>query len=169
MLLRFVPTFAYFSLLVPLVTWAGRTTVLTHKSALHVQNANSQNACVDGSRGGFWAGGNNSTRTSCSWKDEAQIIAESTYELSSPAAPEADNLGSKLGVPQTIDAARSQEILERIASAQTYMDEVVAIDEKYAKVRDLCDNKNANCAFWAVIGEVRTKVDLIVADSDAMK
>jgi hypothetical protein len=43
-------------------------------------------------------------------------------------------------------------ILDRIEKARVYM-EMVAVDDKYEKVRGICKNSHTACAFWAVLGE----------------
>jgi prolyl 4-hydroxylase len=69
-----------------------------------------------------------------------------------------DDLGSDLGVPQVIDhtgivAADSAAIRDRIDRARIYINDVVAVDKTYDKVRDICKNRSELCAFYAVKGQ----------------
>jgi len=100
----------------------------------------------------------NQTTGAC-YEDEngERIISESSYvaEVSSPALA-AKDVEPDLGVKQTVDSARSAEIYKLLEEAQKYMKEEVMVEEKYDKVRDICQNKHESCAFWAVLGEVST-------------
>jgi prolyl 4-hydroxylase len=71
----------------------------------------------------------------------------------------ADDVGSDLGVPQvvpqvTIDIiADSAAIRDRIDRARIYINDVVALNKTYDKVRDICKNTDEVCAFYAVKGQ----------------
>ena len=98
----------------------------------------------------------NQTTGAC-YEDEngERIISEASYvqEVSSPALATKD-VSPDLGVKQIIDSTKSTEIYKLLEQAQKYMVKEVMVDKKYDKVRDICENKNENCAFWAVLGEV---------------
>lgn len=81
------------------------------------------------------------------------VISEASMEVESPATLEADNLGSDMGEPQVVDLYNQDNVLSTIHEARVYMQEIVLVDDKYAKVRDICKNENTQCAFWASIGE----------------
>ena len=90
------------------------------------------------------------------------VTSEASYEVESPAPLEGDNIGSDLGEPQVIDSYNQADIVEVIRQARVYMQEVVHQDPQYDKVRSHCKNDNAQCAFWASIGEcekVRPKAE----------
>jgi len=81
------------------------------------------------------------------------VISEASYEAESPAPLEGDNLGSDMGEPQVIETQNQEDIVKIIFQAREYMQEVVMKDPKYEKVRTICTNDNAQCAFWASVGE----------------
>ena len=81
------------------------------------------------------------------------VISEASYEVESPAPLEGDNIGSDLGEPQVIESYNQADVVEVIRQARLYMQEVVYKDPQYDKVRSHCKNDNAQCAFWASIGE----------------
>jgi hypothetical protein len=84
----------------------------------------------------------------------AACIAESSYEVEAPASLIQDEqIGVDIGEPQVIDGSYTEAILHRIQAARSYLTEVVMVDDKYEKVRDVCVNKHASCTFWAVLGE----------------
>ena len=62
-----------------------------------------------------------------------------------------------MGIPQTIDVNRQQQIHDKIAEARLYMNNVVNMEAKYDDVRDGCKNQHESCAFWAVLGECEKK------------
>lgn len=96
------------------------------------------------------AGARNET---CILTDEEEISEASYSGVTAPAPKEYDEFGSDLGVEQTIDANNAEAILETIEEARRYMAEEVMVDEKYAKTRDICQNKHKDCTFWSVLGE----------------
>jgi prolyl 4-hydroxylase len=72
--------------------------------------------------------------------------------LSSPVAEK--NLGSDLGVPQVIDApVDSAAIRDCIDRARVYMNEIVAVNSTYNKVRSICKNRKDFCALYAIKGQ----------------
>lgn len=79
--------------------------------------------------------------------------SESSYKLTSPATLESDRAGSDLGEPQVIEGTTAEATAQRIQDARTYMAQSVMVEEKYSRVRHLCKNEHAQCAFWATIGE----------------
>jgi hypothetical protein len=86
--------------------------------------------------------------------DSTAASSESSYEVEAPASLTQDEqIGADIGEPQVIDGSYKEAILHRIQAARSYLTEEVMADEKYEKVRDMCVNKHASCAFWAVIGE----------------
>ncbi|CAJ1947715.1 unnamed protein product [Cylindrotheca closterium] len=86
--------------------------------------------------------------------DDSEVISEASYSgVAAPAPKEYDELGSDLGVEQSIDAIRAKECLATIESARKYVANEVMVDEKYAKTRDLCKNQHKDCTFWSVLGE----------------
>lgn len=74
------------------------------------------------------------------------------YQAPTPAR-RLDSVGSEMGVAQTMDTNRAQEISDKIAEARYYMNNEVDIEEKYDGVREGCKNQHESCAFWAVLGE----------------
>ena len=62
--------------------------------------------------------------------------------------------GGELGVAQLLDPLRtgeySAEIAQAIAAATSYRDDVVMTERRYEKVRDICKNTVAHCAYFAV-------------------
>jgi prolyl 4-hydroxylase len=78
--------------------------------------------------------------------------------------PLTEDFGSDLGLPQVIDynvnlkyvpkyMALSRAIRDRIDRARIYMNDVVAVNKTYDKVRDSCKNRDEFCAFYAVNGQ----------------
>jgi prolyl 4-hydroxylase len=66
----------------------------------------------------------------------------------------ADGVGSDLGVPQNIHIiADSAAIRDRIDRARIYINDVVAFNKTYDKVRDICKNRKDNCAWYAAKGQ----------------
>jgi prolyl 4-hydroxylase len=64
--------------------------------------------------------------------------------------------GSDMGVPQvieTINIADSAAIRDRIDRARIYMNDVVAVNKTYDKVRDICYNRYESCTLGAVKGQ----------------
>lgn len=82
------------------------------------------------------------------------VSSESSYEIECPAeqAPD-EHTGADMGEPQVAGMFDGKAVLERIKAARTYLRQQVYLDPKYEKVRELCVNKHASCAFWAVKGE----------------
>lgn len=79
---------------------------------------------------------------------------ESSPELTSPATlSDDDRLGTDMGEAQVVTGANAADIARAIHDGREYMRTVVMVDEKYSEVRDICVNKNAQCAYWASIGE----------------
>jgi prolyl 4-hydroxylase len=110
-----------------------------------------------------WKSFSNRTNETCLLEDSAYTsyeeeeeedtgISESSYKVGAPASRVPDELGSDMGESQTLDAELTSEILDRIAKARVYM-EMVAVNDKYEKVRGICKNSHTSCAFWAVLGE----------------
>jgi prolyl 4-hydroxylase len=85
--------------------------------------------------------------------DEKDIgNSKSSYNVGAPASRVPDELGSDMGESQRLDTELTSEILDRIAKARVYM-EMVAVDDKYEKVRGICKNSHKSCALWAVLGD----------------
>jgi hypothetical protein len=63
------------------------------------------------------------------------------------------SLGSDMGIVQSIDDEYEPEIMQRILDARSYIQNVLATDPKYDKVRDRCFNTHESCTYWAVLGE----------------
>jgi prolyl 4-hydroxylase len=83
-------------------------------------------------------------------------ITASTMVRERIALPVEDVLGTDLGVPQVVVAAHIAEsvaVRDRIDQARIYMNDVVAVDKTYDKVRDICKNKSEFCAIYAVNGQ----------------
>jgi prolyl 4-hydroxylase len=95
----------------------------------------------------------NRTNETCLLKDS--VAASSSYTVGAPASRVPDELGSDMGEPQTLSSELTPEILDRIAKARVYM-EMVAVNDKYDKVRGICKNGHALCARWATLGECKT-------------
>lgn len=91
----------------------------------------------------------NSTSGVC---DDEGSNSYGRYQAPTPAR-RLDSVGSEMGVPQTIDVNREQQIFDKIADARYYMNNVVNVEEKYDDVRKGCKNQHESCAFWAVLGE----------------
>ena len=81
--------------------------------------------------------------------------SESSYhDVKSPATLVDDRtLGSDLGETQVASGDQKAEIYLRIGAARDYIRNEVLVDARYENVRDMCQNKHSNCAFWAVAGE----------------
>jgi hypothetical protein len=88
--------------------------------------------------------------------DQLQIMIEKKLE---PAEPNVD--ATELGVEQLTGTERQAEVEARIANVTNYFETVVKVEPKYAKVVKDCKYRHENCAFWAVIGEVRYGVSMI--------
>lgn len=58
-----------------------------------------------------------------------------------------------MGVEQTMDSKRANQIKERIETAQDYLKNVVSEDPKLRPLLEGCKNQHENCAFWASLGE----------------
>jgi hypothetical protein len=89
-------------------------------------------------------------------EQEEEAVSEASYQASYPATAAADGddpLGSDIGLPQQLDAGHSRGILDVVAEARRYMTDVVAAEDRYSRVRDLCRNEHESCAFWALLGE----------------
>jgi prolyl 4-hydroxylase len=71
--------------------------------------------------------------------------------------PLTEDLGTDLGIPQVIDInadmALSRAIRDQIDQARIYINDVVAVNKTYDKVRDICKNRDKYCAFYAVNGQ----------------
>jgi prolyl 4-hydroxylase len=70
--------------------------------------------------------------------------------------PVTEDLAGDLGVPQVVVAdniADSAAIRDRIDRARIYMNDVVAVNKTYDKVRDICKNQSEFCAIYAVKGQ----------------
>jgi hypothetical protein len=77
-----------------------------------------------------------------------------TPTTSSDKIPVTNDLGSDLGVSQVIDnISDSAAIRDRIDRARIYMNEVVAVNKTYDKVKEMCTNHNERCALGAVKGQ----------------
>ena len=81
--------------------------------------------------------------------EEDQGAEAYSTTVSSPAVRVADVAGSDLGEPQVIDSIVGDEVKALISDARIYINDSVNKLPEYEKVRDLCFNKHANCAFWA--------------------
>jgi prolyl 4-hydroxylase len=92
------------------------------------------------------------TNETCLIDEEDIGISESSNKVGAPASRVPDELGSDMGKSQRLDTEFASEILDRIAKARVYM-EMVAIDDKYDKVRGICKNSHPMCALWAVLGD----------------
>jgi prolyl 4-hydroxylase len=92
---------------------------------------------------------------SASDKEEDIGNSKSSYNVGAPASLVPDELGSDMGEPQALASELTPEILDRIAKARVYM-EMVAVDDKYDKVRGVCKNSHPLCAQWAVTGYCET-------------
>jgi prolyl 4-hydroxylase len=57
------------------------------------------------------------------------------------------------GVKQEAEGPERQQVLDRMVEMKRYMETVVAVDPKYSKVKDTCENLHKMCLFWAVVGE----------------
>jgi prolyl 4-hydroxylase len=115
-------------LLVNLDPFATKTHILAGSKAGHESNAAIQHTIP--------------TPTKVSNKIESQVSlpVNVTYDF-----------GSDLGVPQKIDD--SAAIRDRIDKARIYINDVVAVNKTYDKVRDVCKNTNELCTFYAVKGQ----------------
>ena len=85
---------------------------------------------------------------------ESTSVSEASPELASPSEKIQDAaLGGDMGEAQVIDPVYANEILNLIQEASAYMKNEVAVEAKYASLREICVNKHALCAFWAALGE----------------
>jgi prolyl 4-hydroxylase len=94
------------------------------------------------------------------WRTNA-LTASVDLQVSLPLT---EDFGTDLGLPQVIDVninlqyvpkymALSRAIRDRIGRARIYMNDVVAVNKTYDKVRDICKNRDELCAFYAVNGQ----------------
>jgi hypothetical protein len=90
-------------------------------------------------------------------QEETEEVLPSPNSLLFTAPPDATDeeilLGVDLGVKQSLDAERTEDIYQRIREARVYMHEVVGTEPKYEKVRETCRNAHTDCTYWAVLGE----------------
>jgi prolyl 4-hydroxylase len=61
-------------------------------------------------------------------------------------------IGADLGEPQIIHKMAAQ-VVQRVEKARKYIHDTVMVEPRYEKVRGLCRNRNARCAFWAEQGQ----------------
>ena len=61
-------------------------------------------------------------------------------------------VGSDLGEPQIIHKMAAK-VIQRVEKARKHIHETVMVEPRYEKVRGLCRNHNARCAFWAEQGQ----------------
>jgi hypothetical protein len=93
----------------------------------------------------------NATQNELEEDGDDVVISESSY--THPAPKSTTGFAADLGEPQLLDATYSDEILETVERARSYVQNKVMVDEKYEKVRSICKNNHQNCAFWSVLGE----------------
>jgi len=93
--------------------------------------------------------------------DDSAIVESSLYQVTSPATTsmddkndEDDPFGRDIGEAQVIDPKYGVDEIGRIVrEARTYVRREVFSDDSLNKFRDLCRNKNSQCAVWAHLGE----------------
>jgi prolyl 4-hydroxylase len=96
--------------------------------------------------------------------DEKDIEdSKSSDKVGAPASRVPDERGSDMGKSQRLDTELTPEILDRIAKARVYM-EMVAVNDKYDKVRGICKNSHTLCALWAVLGDCETNVKFMTVN-----
>jgi prolyl 4-hydroxylase len=96
-------------------------------------------------------------------EDEKGIGISESGKVGAPASCVPDELGSDMGEWQRLDAELAPEILGRIAKARVYM-EMVAVDDKFEKVRGICKNKHTLCALWAVLGDCESNAKFMTVN-----
>jgi prolyl 4-hydroxylase len=57
------------------------------------------------------------------------------------------------GVAQQVSETKADLIQALIDETEKYMSEEVWKDDKYERIRERCQNRHKECAFWAVLGE----------------
>mmetsp|Transcript_20165 Transcript_20165/g.19414 ORF Transcript_20165/g.19414 Transcript_20165/m.19414 type:complete len:406 (-) Transcript_20165:154-1371(-) len=99
------------------------------------------------------------TGTDGSCSDESNIddlgndFVEIGVENVSEGAEDEINFSASYGIAQKAEGDSYLKTVERIEEVNKYMKEEVFVEEKYAKVRNDCQNRNELCAFWAAIKE----------------
>eukprot|EP00978_Attheya_sp_CCMP212_P030230 scaffold110423_cov55-Attheya_sp.AAC.1 len=68
------------------------------------------------------------------------------------------------GVEQEAEGAERQQVLDRMVEMKRYMETVVAVDPKYRRVKDKCENLHELCLFWAVVGECESNPEQMNID-----
>jgi prolyl 4-hydroxylase len=84
-----------------------------------------------------------------------QLKQHNTITIEAPVSiPVRNDLVTDLGVRQRIyDINLSAAIRDRVAQARIYINDIVAVNGTYDKVRALCKNKQESCATLAVRGQ----------------
>lgn len=132
--------FLLLALATPLIL-AGTTLVQQAGSAVHLDACMADSAHLS------------STLDSCATTEiHDRQIGEAPPELSSPATAAVHDSGEDLGVAQSTDIYRANDILQVLASGREYMHQIRE-DPQYAKVVGMCRNQHTSCAFWASLGE----------------
>jgi prolyl 4-hydroxylase len=88
-------------------------------------------------------------------ESNADVIVQQQHNAITKASDKigAPIFAADLGVGQVItDMALSRAITDRVAQAHVYMNDVVAVNKTYDKVRDICKNQDKLCALYAVKG-----------------
>jgi hypothetical protein len=94
----------------------------------------------------FWAG-----------KNECAGNPERMLQLCPKACNVCDNVSDGYvancyGEDQHVAGSREEEVAVRVREVEEYMLTEVFVEEKYAKIRSECKNRDKECSFWAVIG-----------------
>eukprot|EP00934_Nitzschia_sp_Nitz4_P009155 Nitzschia sp. Nitz4//scaffold230_size58257//49981//51289//NITZ4_006488-RA/size58257-processed-gene-0.53-mRNA-1//1//CDS//3329543271//9145//frame0 len=87
--------------------------------------------------------------------DDEDLAEYSFTGITSPAPQDNEQirLGEDFGVAQTVTGSDAQAILDLLVETREYLQNVVMVDDEYLEVRELCENKNENCAMWSLWGE----------------
>jgi prolyl 4-hydroxylase len=105
-------------------------------------------------------------RSFCGHQRNADVIKQhdtASHSMESPVSvpvPVRNDLVTDMGIRQRIyDINLSAAIRDRVAQAQIYLSDIVAVNSTYEDVRSFCKNRRDYCASYAVKG----KCDLIPA------
>ena len=92
------------------------------------------------------------------YEQESFASSEASYTVSAPRSMQQDLAsGSDMGEPQVLGDENSAEIMAIIEAARAYLQDTVDADPKLVKIKSICENKHAQCAFWASVGECEVR------------
>jgi prolyl 4-hydroxylase len=86
------------------------------------------------------------------FRDQQKGIGQIRIQSTGSEKPTRVVVGADLGEPQLIHKMAAK-VIQRVEKARNYFHETVMVEPRYEKVRNLCRNRNARCAFWAEQGQ----------------